>query len=115
GALGESPFPAAIAGIFLFEKQVRRPFKAFTEVLRQQKTKLICIWYFGRTTLFLLFSWRRRRAFFMANGADPKLVLGEKRRVQRNLVPISERVTSFEANCLKSSAAIESFQLGLGG
>ena len=56
GALGEPPFPAAISGIFLFEKPIHRPLDVFTEVLRQQETKLICIRYFGRTALFLFFS-----------------------------------------------------------
>src|SRR5438552_263051 len=86
GALGESPFPAAVACIFLFEETVHRPFEAFTEVLRQQETKLIRIWYFGRTAFFLFFSRRRWWSFFVANGADAKLVLGEYRWVQRNLV-----------------------------
>src|SRR5689334_53870 len=49
----------------------------------------------------------------MANGTDAKLVLSEYSWVQRNLVPISESVTSFEADCLKPAAAIESFQLCL--
>ena len=77
GALGESPFAAAITGIFLFEKQIRGPLNVLTEVLRQEETELICIWYLGRPILFLFFSWRRWRAFFMANSADAKLVLGE--------------------------------------
>ena len=114
GALGESPFAAAIAGIFLFEKPIHRPLDVFTEVLRQQETKLICIWYFGRTTFFLFFSRRRWRAFFMANGADAKLVLSEQSWVQRNLVPISEGVTAFEADRLKPAATIEPLQFCFG-
>src|SRR5205085_8763081 len=66
-ALSESPFPAAITGILLFEEQIGRPFDAFTEILRQQETKLICIRDFGRSALFLLFfPWRRWWSFFMA-------------------------------------------------
>src|SRR5436190_1737450 len=85
GALGESPLPAAIAGILLFEKQIHRPFDVFAEVLCQQETKLIRVWYFGRTAFFLFFFSRGWwRSFFVANGADAKLVLGEYGWIQWN-------------------------------
>src|SRR5207249_11138230 len=75
---------------------------------RQQATILLSICYVGPTS-FLVFSRRRWWSFFVANGPDAKLVLGEYSWVQRNLVPISECITAFEADCLKAAAALKAF------
>src|SRR2546430_14777381 len=74
-ALGEAPFPAAIAGIFFFEEPVHRPFDAIAEILSEQEPKFVSIRYLGRAALFFLFAWRRWGPFFMANGPDATLVL----------------------------------------
>src|SRR5256886_14085564 len=74
GALGEPPFPAAIAGIFFFEEPVHGPFDAIAEILSQQEPKFVSIGDLGRATLFFLFAGRRWGPFFMANGPDAEPV-----------------------------------------
>src|SRR2546430_17376195 len=78
GALGEPPFPAAIAGIFFFEEPVHRPFDAITEILSEQEPKFVSVRYLRRAALFFLFAGRRRGPFFMPNGPDAKLILGKQ-------------------------------------
>src|SRR4030095_12320528 len=78
GALSESPFPAAIAGVLFFEEPVHRPFDPFTEILREKETKFVSIRDFGRALFFFLLAFRRRRAFFVANSADTKLIFGKQ-------------------------------------
>src|SRR6266576_2365234 len=67
GALSEPPFPTAVAGIFLFEEPVHRPFDTLPEILSQQEPKFISIRYFGRATLLFLFAGRWWGSFLMAN------------------------------------------------
>ena len=78
GALGEPPFSAAVAGIFLFEEPVHCPFDMLPEILSQQEPKFVSIRYLGRAALFFLFAWRGWGPFFMSNSPDAKLILGKQ-------------------------------------
>src|SRR6266480_4555142 len=96
GALGETPFAAAVAGVLLFEEPVHGPLKALAEILGEEQTKFVGIGNFGRATLFLLFFSRWRRwTFFVSNRADTQFVFGEECWIERHLVPISKSPPCF--------------------
>src|SRR4029077_746750 len=46
--------------------------------------------------------------------ADTEFVFGEESWVERNLVPISQSPSRFQAHCLDAATAIKSFQLCFG-
>ncbi len=102
--LRETPLAPAIAADFVLEKGVECPVDTLDDFLRKQQPKLVGIgpvrlhrgflfphhhFLFIRIDVFfihhLLF-----RAFLMENPAGAKLVFGEKRGVQRNLVPVCQ-------------------------
>jgi hypothetical protein len=47
----------------------------------------------------------------VSNGAHAEFVLGEYRRVERNLVPISQSPSRFQTHSLRATAPIKSFPL----
>ena len=114
-SLREAPLATAVAGIFFFEKPVHGPFKSPGEFLSEEQTKFIGIWNLGRSAFFLLFFFsscsRGRWHFFMSNGANAEFVFREECWIERNLVPISKSPSCFKTHCLRSAAAVESFEL----
>src|SRR5207245_7103321 len=108
-ALGKAPVAAAVAGILFFKEPVHGPFKALSEILSEEQTKFVGIRNLGRAALFLLFSSRRWRSFFMANGADAEFVLSKKGWIERNLVPVSKSPSCFQTYCFRATTTIKSF------
>src|ERR1051326_621669 len=110
-SLGKTPFTPPVAGVLFFEEPVHGPFDAFEKILCEKQTQFIRIGNFGRTALFLFFSASRRwRNFFMSDGADAELILGEQRRIERNLVPISQSPSCFQTHGLRTAATVEAFE-----
>ena len=50
----------------------------------------------------------------MSNGTDAEFVFGEDSRIERNLAPIGKRITAFETDAGRASAAIKSLETSLG-
>jgi hypothetical protein len=108
--LRETPLAPAITADFVLEKGVECPADTLDDFLRKQQPKLIGIGPVRLHRCFLfphhhfLFLWidvfiihhLLFRAFLMENPAGANLVFGEKRGVQRNLVPIRQSPAAFD-------------------
>src|SRR5262249_8040389 len=111
-SLREAPLASAVPSILLFEEPVHRPFEAIEELLSKEQTNFVGIGNLGRAALFFFFSSpRRRRNFFVSNGADTELVFSEECRIERDLIPISQGPSCFQAHRLRAATSIESFEL----
>ena len=102
-ALWANPHSAAIP-VFSFSKPIHRPLTRSPKSLRQQKTKLICIRTLGGPLSPLLLR-EAVGAFLMTNGADAKLTQRTELGSAESCSNQRERVTAFEADRLKPTAA----------
>jgi hypothetical protein len=115
--LRDAPFTAAVASDFLFEKGIQRPFKAAEEFLRQEKSQFISVGN-GHGSVEPAGSkllGGGGRAFIVQNIADAELVFGKDCRVERNLVPVRKRITSFDGESRVLARAVISLDRVLDG
>src|SRR6476660_1273344 len=113
-ALGNSPFAAAVAGRFHFEKEVRGPFHPLEEFVRQKQTEFIGIRHLGRSRLFFFFPRWWRWAFFVPDIPYSEFILPEYGWVEWDLSPISKSVSRFHADGGRSAVTVESLELAFG-
>jgi len=83
------------------------------EFVRQKQAEFICVRPLWRARLFF-FAWGWSWSFFMSNRADAEFVLGEECWIERNLAPISQRITTFQAYAGSASSSIKSLEICLG-
>src|ERR1700726_3044115 len=111
--IGDAPFAAAVAGRFLFEKRIHGPFDPIKKIFGEKQTQFVGV---GNFVGFVETTWselmrRRRRAFVVQNVTDTYFILGKKCRIQRDLVPIGESVSSLEAKCRILKVTVKSFNI----
>src|SRR5262249_17861864 len=103
-SLRKTPLSATVAGVLFFEEPVHGPLDATKKFLRQKQPNFVGIGNLWRAALFLFASAWRRWNFFVSNRADTEFVFGEDCRIERDLVPISQSPSGFQAHCLIATA-----------